>query len=167
MQNKFERRERKNFHKECAIHAQLRHPNIIQMLESFETPDYIVVMTELAGIDLHRFLSKYTKKLAELHAQRLGWHLLSALYYLHSHRILHRDLKPQNILLNNYQHVDAMEAKLCDFGLARNMASETYLLTSIKVYVWHVHCRRKTNKASYFDGIVRICGRFRIHFNPI
>lgn len=109
------------------------------MLNSFETPDYIVVMTELADIDLHRFLAKSTKKLTEQHVQRLGWNLLSALHYLHSHRILHRDLKPQNILLNNYRSLDGMVAKLCDFGLARNMASETYLLTSIKVR-GIIHC---------------------------
>lgn len=55
------------------------------------------------------------------------WDLVSALYYLHSHRVLHRDLKPQNILLdvNNC-------AKLCDFGFARNMSTGTHVLTSIK-----------------------------------
>lgn len=100
------------------------------MLDSFETVDYIVVATELAGIDLHRFMSR--QKLTDKQVQRLTWHLLSALYYLHSQRVSHRDLKPQNILLNNYQNADEMEAKLCDFGLARKMTSETYLLTSVK-----------------------------------
>lgn len=85
------------------------------MLSSFETIDYIVVVTELASIDLHQFMS--CNKLSEKNVQRLCWHLLSALYYLHSHRVSHRDLKPQNILLNNYHNIDEMEAKLCDFGL--------------------------------------------------
>lgn len=100
------------------------------MLNSFETIDYIVVVTELAGIDLHRFMSH--QRLSEKHVQKLTWHLLSALHYLHSQRVSHRDLKPQNILLNNYHRLDDMEAKLCDFGLARKMTSETYLLTSVK-----------------------------------
>lgn len=125
-----ERKEQKKFLKECKIHNDLSHPNIIQMLGSFETIEHIVVVTELAGIDLHRFMSN--KKLSEKHVQKLSWNLLSALHYLHSHRVSHRDLKPQNILLNNYRNIDEMEAKLCDFGLARKMTSETYLLTSVK-----------------------------------
>lgn len=55
------------------------------------------------------------------------WDLVSALYYLHSHRVLHRDLKPQNILLDANNR-----AKLCDFGFARNMSTGTHVLTSIK-----------------------------------
>lgn len=53
--------------------------------------------------------------------------LVLALHYLHSHRILHRDMKPQNILLAK----DGV--KLCDFGFARAMSSDTLVLTSIKV----------------------------------
>lgn len=99
------------------------------MLESFETPDYIFVVTDFAAIDLHQFLKRRpVPKLTEDHVQLLTGNLISALYYLHSHRILHRDLKPQNILLNEA----GMDAKLCDFGLARNMTRETHLLTSIK-----------------------------------
>lgn len=43
--------------------------------------------------------------------QTIAAQLVSALYYLHSHRILHRDMKPQNILLGKDGVV-----KLCDFG---------------------------------------------------
>lgn len=105
------------------------------MVESFETIDLIVVVTELAEIDLYKFLRELKlrrTKLAEQHVQKLACDLLSALHYLHSKRILHRDLKPQNILLNNHRDVNNMQAKLCDFGLARYMDSNTFLMTSIK-----------------------------------
>jgi fused len=76
--------------------------------------------------DLHKLLAK-VGSLGEQRTQKLSYDLISALYYLHSHRILHRDLKPPNILLDkNYK------AKLCDFGLARNMTLGTQILTSIK-----------------------------------
>ena len=46
--------------------------------------------------------------------------LVSALHYLHSNRVLHRDIKPQNILLD-----PSGKAKLCDFGFARNLGLNT------------------------------------------
>ena len=53
--------------------------------------------------------------------------LVSALHYLHTNRVLHRDIKPQNILLDTQGR-----AKLCDFGFARNLGLDTFVLTSIK-----------------------------------
>jgi len=60
--------------------------------------------------------------------QSIAAQLVSALYYLHARRILHRDMKPQNILLGKDGVV-----KLCDFGFARAMSFNTLVLTSIKV----------------------------------
>ncbi|CAO1343477.1 unnamed protein product [Diamesa hyperborea] len=111
---------------EATIQQYLRHPNIIQLLSSFETEKELVFVCEYAVSDLHKLLSKIGS-LGEQKTQKLTFDLISALYYLHSHRILHRDLKPPNILLDkNYG------AKLCDFGLARNMTLGTQVLTSIK-----------------------------------
>ncbi|CAH1101326.1 unnamed protein product [Psylliodes chrysocephalus] len=119
-------KELKGFKRECEIQRDLHHPNIIQMLDSFETENEIVVITEFAHKELTTVLGK-VGYLPEEKVQTIVWDLVSALYYLHSNRVLHRDLKPQNILLdvNNV-------AKLCDFGFARNMSTGTHVLTSIK-----------------------------------
>ncbi|XP_050068796.1 serine/threonine-protein kinase fused isoform X1 [Anopheles maculipalpis] len=118
-------RELKGLRGECEIQRNLKHPNIIRMLNSFETNNEIIVVTEYAKTDLHSLLRDGS--LEEPRTQRITFNLVSALYYLHSHRILHRDLKPQNILLDRN-----MCAKLCDFGFARNMTMGTHVLTSIK-----------------------------------
>lgn len=119
-------RDLKCLRRECEIQEHLKHPNVIEMLESFETKNDLVVVTEFALIDLHRYMGRHGA-LSEDKGKRLIWNLVSALYYLHSNRILHRDLKPQNVLLN-----EDLVAKLCDFGLARNMTMGTHVLTSIK-----------------------------------
>uniref|UniRef100_A0A8D8EUV9 non-specific serine/threonine protein kinase n=2 Tax=Culex pipiens TaxID=7175 RepID=A0A8D8EUV9_CULPI len=118
-------RELKGLRGECEIQRNLQHPNIIRMLDSFETEHEIVAVTEFARTDLHSLLRDGS--LGEPKTQKITYDLVSALYYLHSHRILHRDLKPQNILMDRN-----MTAKLCDFGFARNMTMGTHVLTSIK-----------------------------------
>lgn len=119
-------KELKGFRRECEIQRNLHHPNIIQMLDSFETENEIVVITEFAHKELTAVLCK-VGFLPEDQVQKIVWDLVSALFYLHSNRVLHRDLKPQNILLDIKNH-----AKLCDFGFARNMSTGTHVLTSIK-----------------------------------
>ncbi|XP_021914869.1 serine/threonine-protein kinase fused isoform X2 [Zootermopsis nevadensis] len=96
------------------------------MLDSFETGNEIVVVTEYADKELYEILGK-EGYLPEERVRKIVCDLVSALYYLHSHRVLHRDLKPQNILMEANG-----VAKLCDFGFARSMSTGTYVLTSIK-----------------------------------
>ena len=65
--------------------------------------------------------------LPEAEVAAIARQLVAALHYLHSHRVIHRDMKPQNILIGARRTV-----KLCDFGFARAMSSNTLVLTSIK-----------------------------------
>ncbi|NWS58962.1 STK36 kinase, partial [Chunga burmeisteri] len=119
-------KELKNLQREIEIMRGLRHPNIIQMLDSFETDKEVVVVTDYAEGELFQILED-DGSLPEDQVQTIAAQLVSALYYLHSHRILHRDMKPQNILLGKDGIV-----KLCDFGFARAMSIHTMVLTSIK-----------------------------------
>ncbi|NXI09357.1 STK36 kinase, partial [Irena cyanogastra] len=119
-------KELKNLQREIEIVRDLHHPNIIQMLDSFETAKEVVVVTDYAEGELFQILED-DGTLPEDQVQTIAAQLISALYYLHSHRILHRDMKPQNILLGKDGVV-----KLCDFGFARAMSIHTMVLTSIK-----------------------------------
>ncbi|KAK0090146.1 hypothetical protein PV325_002571 [Microctonus aethiopoides] len=118
--------ELKSLRQECEIQRHLHHPNIVQMIDSFETENQIVVVTEYADRELYEILDK-EGRFSEEKAQMIVCDLVSALYYLHSNRVLHRDLKPQNVLIE----ANGI-AKLCDFGFARSMSTGTHVLTSIK-----------------------------------
>ncbi|XP_063610743.1 serine/threonine-protein kinase 36-like [Penaeus indicus] len=123
--NKIER-ELRSLRRECEIQRGLAHPNIVQMCDSFETENEVVAVSEYVPGQLFQLLES-NGPLPEERVRQISCNLVSAIYYLHSHRILHRDIKPQNILISS-----SGEAKLCDFGFSRKMGINTYVLTSIK-----------------------------------
>ncbi|XP_018092182.1 serine/threonine-protein kinase 36 isoform X2 [Xenopus laevis] len=119
-------KELKGLKREIQIMRDLRHPNIVRMLDSCETEREVVVVTEYAEGELFKILEDDGHFPEEL-VRDISAQLVSALYYLHSHRILHRDMKPQNILLSKDGTV-----KLCDFGFARELSLDTLMVRSIK-----------------------------------
>uniref|UniRef100_A0A7N0VJ53 non-specific serine/threonine protein kinase n=1 Tax=Kalanchoe fedtschenkoi TaxID=63787 RepID=A0A7N0VJ53_KALFE len=116
----------KNLRQEIEILRKLRHENIVQMLDSFETPHEFCVVTEFAQGELFNILED-DKCHPEDQVRAIAKQLVRALYYLHSNRIIHRDMKPQNILIGARSNV-----KLCDFGFARAMSTNTVVLRSFK-----------------------------------
>ncbi|KAH9310035.1 hypothetical protein KI387_037946, partial [Taxus chinensis] len=83
-----------NLRQEIEILRQLKHENIIEMLDAFESPQEFCVVTEFAQGELFEILED-DKCLPEAQVQAIAKQLVRALYYLHSHRIIHRDMKPQ------------------------------------------------------------------------
>ena len=119
-------RETDALRQEIDILRRLTHPNIVQMLDAFETKSEFCVVTEYAQGELFEILED-DGFLPEDQVRGIAVQLVSALQYLHSHRIIHRDMKPQNILIGSDRRV-----KLCDFGFARAMGQNTMVLKSIK-----------------------------------
>lgn len=99
---------------------------VIKMLDWFETRSEICVVTEYAQGELFEILED-DGTMPESTVRLIAIQLVQALQYLHANRIIHRDMKPQNILIGANGTV-----KLCDFGFARSMSANTSLLTSIK-----------------------------------
>ncbi len=104
----------RRFLREKQILARLRHPNIAQLLDASagggDTPNFVMEFVE--GQPITEYLAKQP---LELRA-RLALYLkvCDAVQYAHSNLVIHRDLKPQNILVN-----EAREPKLLDFGIAK------------------------------------------------
>ena len=86
--------------REIQIMSSVQHPNIIHIYEVFENKEKMVLVMEIAaGGELYDFLSE-RKCLEENEARRIFRQIATAVYYCHKHNICHRDLKLENILLD-------------------------------------------------------------------
>ncbi|KAG3149458.1 hypothetical protein PI126_g11995 [Phytophthora idaei] len=107
---------------EAQLLMHLHHVNIVQFVEVVENDSQLALVMEYAsGGDLEAFLrwqQESTGCLSEPAIMRIFIQIVLALQYLHEHRILHRDLKPKNILLDGDGIV-----KLSDFGVSKLLKS--------------------------------------------
>ena len=92
------KRDLANLRQEISILKRLKHPNIILMLDWFEIKDEICMVTEYAQGELSEILEDDVK-LPAATVRKIAIQLCRALEYLHSNRIIHRDMKPQNIFI--------------------------------------------------------------------
>lgn len=107
-------KETKRFVREAELTAALKHKNIVEIYHYGETPAPHIAMEYVEGQTLGDFLSKKRGRLSEREAAKLFLQICEALAHAHDNKVLHRDLKPGNILINNEGVV-----KVMDFGLAK------------------------------------------------
>ena len=98
---------------EIKIHKNLHHENIVKFEHYFEDTENVYILMELCYNQTLHELMKRRKKITELEAQYYVYNLVKALQYLHNLKIIHRDLKLENIFIT-----ENMQVKLGDFGLA-------------------------------------------------
>lgn len=100
--------------KEVKILKKMRHQNIVQLYDTFETEKHIIFVMELcSGGDLLNYVRK-RRKLSEDYAKVIYKQILEALHYCHKLNILHRDIKLDNIILNSEGII-----KVGDFGVSK------------------------------------------------
>src|SRR5579863_2717702 len=124
-QNPEEEREyRERFFHEAQAAGRLLHPGIVTIFDTGEDPEShtaFIVMEFIAGQSLDRLLSDKDKKLSLDTALRLSEELAEALDHAHGQGVVHRDMKPANVLVTPEGH-----AKIADFGIAKvNLAHLT------------------------------------------
>ncbi len=95
---------------------ELHHPNVIKLEEVIRADNNrdIYLVFEHMDNDLYTLIREDI--LAERHRKYIFYQMAKALYFLHSAGLIHRDVKPSNVLVN-----ENCEAKLCDFGLVRSI----------------------------------------------
>ena len=109
--------------RELLIMKKIKHPNIVSFYDSFEESNQLNIIIEYCEKgDLQEFLNG--RKMKEKHALHYFYQILQGLNYLHSNNIIHRDIKPQNILIDKYN-----VCKIADFGFARYKEEDTLLKT--------------------------------------
>ena len=105
------------FEQECRFLKAIKHPNIVQFLDSFRDPRSrrLVLLMELMDESLTRFLERSTGPLPYHTQLNICHDVALALAYLHSNDIIHRDLSSNNVLLIG----EGSRAKVTDFGMSK------------------------------------------------
>ena len=107
------------FRREARAVAQLSHPNIVTVIDRGEEEGrHFIVFEYVPGEDLKEHVSR-TGALPVPEALRLALEAGRGLAFAHRHGIVHRDVKPQNVILDGNR-----QAKVTDFGIARSLDVE-------------------------------------------
>ncbi|WP_226578613.1 Stk1 family PASTA domain-containing Ser/Thr kinase [Halobacillus litoralis] len=120
------------FHREAQSATSLSHPNIVNIYDVGEEDDlYYMVMEYVHGMTLKQYIQQHSP-VDVSEAVDIMRQVTSAIAHAHDNEIVHRDIKPQNILIDHYGHV-----KVTDFGIA--MALSATALTQTNSVLGSVH----------------------------
>ncbi len=118
--------------REISLLRELDHPNIVKLIEVIHTENKLTLVFEFMDYDLKKVMDLHHQKLSTNTVKRYMHQLLQGIAYCHDKKVLHRDLKPQNLLINK----DG-ELKLADFGLARAFGIPVRTYTNEVVTLWY------------------------------
>ncbi|EPE61651.1 serine/threonine-protein kinase PrkC [Exiguobacterium sp. S17] len=109
----------RRFEREAHAATSLNHPNIVAIYDVGDEQDiYYIVMEHVDGMTLKQYLQEEYISIEE--ALRIMGQICDAIDHAHAHRIIHRDIKPQNMMIDQNGNV-----KVTDFGIAVAMSNAT------------------------------------------
>jgi len=117
--------------REISILKEMQHQNIVGLLDVVNMPNKLYLVFEFLDQDLKRYMDSVGNLEGKL-VMSYCRQLLEGLFYCHRRRILHRDLKPQNLLIDKQGVL-----KLADFGLARAVCVPVRPYTHEVITLWY------------------------------
>lgn len=154
--------------REISLLKELKHDNIIQLKETMYHNDNLYLVFDYFHNDLKKYFNKNKHSISMNEINHYLYQILLAINYCHSQRIYHRDLKPQNILINEH----TKQIKIADFGLSRTITIPNKTWTHEVITLWYrapeilLGMKRYTHTADIWS-IGCIFGEFCNHSTPL
>ncbi|KDQ58137.1 hypothetical protein JAAARDRAFT_34955 [Jaapia argillacea MUCL 33604] len=121
--------------REISLLKELKDDNIVRLLDIVHADQKLYLVFEFLDVDLKRYMDLANQEGTPITmdiVKKFTHQLMRGLLYCHTHRILHRDLKPQNLLIDKRNNL-----KLADFGLARAFGIPMRTYTHEVVTLWY------------------------------
>ncbi|XP_060567332.1 cyclin-dependent kinase 2-like [Ruditapes philippinarum] len=118
--------------REISLLKELDHVNIVRLLDVVHSEKKLYLVFEYLHQDLKKYIDSCPTGLGETLIKSYLHQLLLGIAYCHGHRVLHRDIKPQNLLIDVQGNI-----KLADFGLARAFGVPVRTYTHEVVTLWY------------------------------
>eukprot|EP01003_Olkasia_polycarbonata_P002262 NODE_148_length_1374_cov_324.889811_g118_i0.p1 GENE.NODE_148_length_1374_cov_324.889811_g118_i0~~NODE_148_length_1374_cov_324.889811_g118_i0.p1 ORF type:complete len:323 (-),score=59.21 NODE_148_length_1374_cov_324.889811_g118_i0:373-1341(-) len=119
--------------REISILKELQHKNIVNLMNVVSHAGKLYLVFEYLDQDLKRLMDKRKTPLSGRVLKSYLYQMLDSILFCHTHRMFHRDLKPQNLLVSR----DGLTIKLADFGLARAFQVPLHTYTHEVVTLWY------------------------------
>ncbi|KAM7265157.1 hypothetical protein ACFE04_002840 [Oxalis oulophora] len=120
--------------REISLLKEMNHPNIVRLQDVVHSDKSLYLVFEYLDLDLKKHMDASPNFGKDLRlVKSFVFQILRGIAYCHSHRVLHRDLKPQNLLIDPRHNV----LKLADFGLGRAFGIPVRTFTHEVVTLWY------------------------------